>query len=99
MKVRIEVVPWLSDAFGARAQGRLVIEQELDGEASLHDLVRSLVAGYRGFGRVAFDPETGNFTGHISVVLNDRLLESPREWATPLKDGDTVILLPAFVGG
>ncbi|MFQ5987938.1 MAG: hypothetical protein ACE5H6_03715 [Dehalococcoidia bacterium] len=35
----------------------------------------------------------------MCVILNDRLLESPREWNTGLKEGDIIVLLPVFAGG
>ena len=99
MKVRVEVVPWLTDAFGVKQSGRLVLEEEVADVANIHDLIENLLDLHRDFGRAAFDPETGNFTGQICVILNDQLLESPGEWNTRLNAGDTVVLLPAFVGG
>ncbi|MFQ5987249.1 MAG: hypothetical protein ACE5H6_00200, partial [Dehalococcoidia bacterium] len=89
MKVRVEVVPWLTNAFGVE-QGRFVFEEEVGRKADIRDLIYSLVARHRDFERVAFDPETKKFADQICVILNDRLLESPREWNTGLKEGDII---------
>lgn len=99
IKVRVEVVPWLTDAFGARRQGRLILEEEVAENSDVGDLIRILAAREEDFGRMIFDPGTKRFTGQISVILNDRFLESPSEWDTRLREEDTIILLPAFAGG
>ncbi len=98
MKVRVEVVPWLTSAFGVE-QGRFVFEEEVGRKADIRDLIYSLVARHRDFETMAFDPETKKFTGQICVILNERVLESPGEWNTRLKEGDIIVLLPIFAGG
>ncbi|MFH1485575.1 MAG: MoaD/ThiS family protein [Chloroflexota bacterium] len=97
--VKIEAFPWLSGTFGAPRSDRLILEEEIEEGATTGDLLRNLAATYRKFGELAFDEETQNLSGHITIVLNGRLLELAGGLEARLKDGDSVLLLPAFDGG
>lgn len=98
MKVRVEVIPWLADVFGGQ-QKSIAWEEDLDRETKVGDLLHSLATHQPKFGEIAFDAATGKFTAQVNVIHNDRLLQLPQEWDTPLQDGDSVILAPAFAGG
>ena len=95
--VAVEVVPWLTDYFGHRGQGRLSLQERLDPGATVLDLVRRLAQRYPAFGREAFRQE--ELSGHVAVLLNNRWLRPTHKLDTALQQGDTVTLLPAFSGG
>jgi len=98
-KVKLEVIPWLTDYFGARGASRLVLEEEAAEGEKVRDLLVRLADRYQEFGRLAFDAEKGQLSGHITVICNNRLLELLDGLDTVLKEGDTILLLPAYAGG
>lgn len=98
VKVRVEVIPWLSETMGGKQQ-RLAWEEELAEGATVGELLHSLATRQPKFGKIAFASATGNFSEQVNVIYNGCVLQLPQEWETPLRDGDTVVLAPAFVGG
>lgn len=98
-KVKIEVFPWLSGTFGSRRSDRLVLEEEVGDGTTMGLLLRKLAADHKEFGDITFDQDTQDLSGHISVILNGRLLELAGGLEASLKDGDSLLLLPAFDGG
>ncbi|MBI2906903.1 MAG: MoaD/ThiS family protein [Chloroflexi bacterium] len=98
-KVKVEVFPWLSGTFGSRRSDRLVFEEDVASGATMGLLLRKLAADHKEFDEITFDRETRDLSGHISVILNGRLLELAGGLEAELKEGDSVLLLPAFDGG
>ena len=98
-RVKPEVLPWLTVAFGAKGPGHLVIEEEVDLGATVRDLFDRLAFQYQGFAELVFDRDRRQLTGLVSVILNDRILELQGGLDTTFADGDTIILLPAYSGG
>lgn len=98
-KVRLEVVPWLTRAFGVTGPGRLVKEEEVDAGATVRDLFDRLATQYQGFAELVFDRDSRELTGLVSVIFNDRVIELHGGLDATVADGDTIILLPAYAGG
>jgi molybdopterin converting factor small subunit len=46
-----------------------------------------------------FNPDEGTVGDQIAIVINQKLLDVPREMETRLKNGDVVTLLPVYAGG
>ncbi len=97
--VRLEIVPWLTRNFGGLGLGRLVLEREVSEGQVLGKLLRDLAAQHQEFAKVAFDAALERPTRYVSLILNDRIVEWAEEWTTEVKDGDTLVLLPAYAGG
>ncbi|MFH1140340.1 MAG: MoaD/ThiS family protein [Chloroflexota bacterium] len=98
-RIRLEVIPWLTRAFGAPGPGRLVREEEVEAGATVRDLFDRLASQYQGFAELVFDRHNQQLTGLVSVILNDRILELQGGLDTTFADGDTILLLPAYSGG
>lgn len=98
-KIRLEVIPWLTRAFGAPGPGRLVRDEEVEAGATVRDLFERLASQHQGFAELVFDRQSQQLTALVSVILNDRILELHGGLDATFADGDTIILLPAFAGG
>ncbi|MBI2864605.1 MAG: MoaD/ThiS family protein [Chloroflexi bacterium] len=98
-KVRVEIVPWLTQSFGQKGSSRLVMEEEVGGEDTLLDLLSSMNARYPAVGEVIVDLKSGRLFAHVNVVLNDTLVANGAALDQPIRCGDTLTLLPAYVGG
>lgn len=95
----MEVMPWLTTAFGSKEPGSLVLEVEAEEGITAMSLIRQLANQYGEFGKLVFPPINGEFTTEISVILNGHLLGSAEEFQSQLKGGDNLVLVPPFEGG
>jgi molybdopterin converting factor small subunit len=98
-RVRLEVVPWLTRAFGVAESGRFVKEEEVDAGTTVRELFDRLATQYQGFAEFVFDRDSRELTGLVSVIFNDRVVEMQGGLDATITDGDTIILLPAYAGG
>lgn len=98
-RVRLEVLPWATKAFDSNARRRLVVQEDIGDSESVADLFARLAGRYQAFGRYVFDPQSRKLTGEITVIYNGAVLELAGGLDAVLKDGDNLLLLPAFAGG
>lgn len=98
-KIRLEVLPGLSDAFGDKGSGYIVFNKETEEGTTVGDVISKLADEHQAFGDIIFDAKTGKPSGDVTIVLNDRLLESLKGLDTNVKDGDTIKLFPVIAGG
>ena len=98
-RVRVEVLPWLTDFLSTGGSGRAAWEEEVAGACTLRELVEQLARRNPEFGHLIFDQEAGTVRSHVNVILNDSLLELVGGLEAAVGDGDRVTLLPAYTGG
>ncbi len=98
-RIRLEILPWVSDVFGGQGSGRLVLEENIKEGATIGDLVRKLASEHQAFSDVVFDTKTDKLSGYVMIVLNDRMVEALKGLETKIKDGDIIKLLPVISGG
>ena len=99
MKVTVEALPWLGEAFGGTRSARHVFEVEMEADATLASLLHKLAREYPSFRRVLYDPDTGDFSERVLVALNDHLPELLDGYKTSLRPGDRITLMQAYAGG
>ncbi len=99
MRVTIEALPWLGEAFGGLRSARHTFEVEVEADATLATLLNKLAREYPSFRRVVYDSDTGDFSERVLVALNDHLPELLEGYDTPLKAGDRITLMQAYAGG
>lgn len=97
--VRLEIVPWLTQAFGDEGRSRLVLEEEVDGGVRLGDFLASLARRYPGIWTAIVDLAAGRLFEHVSVVHNGTILGSHDALEATVQAGDSLVFLPAFSGG
>ncbi len=97
-KIRIEVVPWLTELFGQKGSKHLVLEEEIGQAATFRDMINTLLERYPS-ARESMFLDNGELQEHVSIIYNDEMLTSNEALRQGIKDGDTVVLLPSFVGG
>lgn len=98
-RVRLEILPWISDTLGSQRGGRLVMEETVEEGSTIGDLMRKLGNEHQAFGKVVFDPETSKLSGYVAIALNDLFLEALTGMDTRIKDGDIIRLFPVIAGG
>jgi len=99
VRVRLEILPGLSDAFGGKGLGPVVFDKETEEGATVGNVIRKLAAEHQAFGDIILDTKTDKLSGYVAIVLNDRLLEALKGLDTNIKDGDIIKLFPVIAGG
>ena len=99
IKIRLKITPSLGSYFDTASSDWILLEKEVREGGSVQDLLGGLASEYKAFRESIFDPDLGQILQRVMIVLNDRLLQFPEMKDTPLKDGDSVILLPVYTGG
>ncbi len=98
-RVSLEILPWISDTFGGRKSGHLVLEEQIEEDATIGNLMRKLAEEHQAFGDTVFDTRTDTLSGHVVITLNDRFVETIAGLDTKIQDGDTIRLFPIIAGG
>lgn len=99
VRVRLEVLPGLSDTLGGKRSGPAVFDKETEEGTTVGDVIRKLAAEHQAFGEIIFDTKTDKLSGQVAIVLNERLLEALKGLDTNIKDGDIIRFFPVIAGG
>ena len=98
-RVRLEILPWVSDAFGGEGSGDVVLEEELTAGGTIGDVIKKLASENQTFSDFIFTDKPGELSGQVTIILNDRLLETVGGLDTNLNNGDIIRLFPVIAGG
>ena len=98
-KIRLKIPPFLASMLNAPGTDWLIIDKELEEGATIDDLLADLASNYPGFPKVIFNPDAGEVSDQVLVILNDSLLPGPDVAKTRLNDGDCITLLQVYSGG
>ena len=98
-KVQLKIPPFFAYIMHPGASDWFVLEREIGKETTICDLLTDFALSNSEFHKVVFNPDIETFCDQIDIVLNQRLLNFPREMDTKLTGGDVVILLPVYAGG
>ena len=99
MCIRVEAIAWLARALGHQGAGRLVFERTLPPGADLAHLLRSLAQEHPPFADYALAGDGSLSCPHLCITVNGEVVALPLELGRELRDGDLVVILPAFAGG
>ncbi len=68
------------------------------GGATVGDALGALTTEYSGLRRHLYNDE-GRLRSFVNVYLNDEDIRYLQKESTPLKDGDTISIVPSIAGG
>ncbi|MBI2958452.1 MAG: MoaD/ThiS family protein [Chloroflexi bacterium] len=77
----------------------VVLETDVAEAATLRDLLAGVAADHAAFRKWVFDPDVGIPGEWALIVHNGNVLPPGAPLSAGLRDGDTVIVLPVYVGG
>jgi molybdopterin converting factor small subunit len=98
-KVQLKIPPFFAYIMDPTASDWFILEREIGKGATIRDFLTDLASNNSGFREVVFNPDEGIVGDQIGIVINQKLLDIPREMDTKLSDGDVVTLLPVYAGG
>ena len=98
-KVKLQAISWLSRSLSDVESARVDKEMEVAVGETVKGLFERLAAENQAFAEYVYDRSTQNLTGRVSVFFNNRVLELLQGLDTEIKDGDFILLVPAYAGG
>lgn len=98
-EVQIEIPPWVASMLNTPSSNWLILKKEIGEKATVGNLLAELALDNPEFRRTVFDPDTGKSSGQVMVFLNKSILQYSDITETKLNDGDSVMLLPVYLGG
>ncbi len=98
MRIKVEILPWLSNSMRPQHIGSIRFEHQLAG-SSFRDLVREISDSDPAFAKLIYDREADELRFPARAVVNDRLLEFLQGLDTVLNEGDTVTFMATYTGG
>ena len=95
--VPVEVVAWVTKFVGGNGSQRRVFEEPLAPDATVRSVLRGLSARFPELQQALWTgPEIGP---HVEVLVNDAVLGVSHELDSPVKSGDRIALVGAYLGG
>jgi len=98
-RVRLKIPPWVAGMLNTFSSDWLILEKEIGEEATVGNLLAELALDSPEFRKAVFDPDTDKSSGQVMVFLNNSVLRYSDIAETKLNDGDSVMLLPVYLGG
>ena len=95
--VPVELVGWPTRFVGGDGGTRRVFEEPLASGATVRSVLRGLTARYPDLAEALW--LGGELGEHIEVLVNDAVLGVSHELDSPVKAGDHVSLVGAYLGG
>lgn len=98
-RVQLKIPPWVASILNTPSSDWLILEKEIGGETTIGNLLAELALGNTEFQKAVFDPNTGKSSRQVMVFLNKSILQYSDIAETKLNDGDSIVLLPVYLGG
>ncbi len=99
VKIQLKIPPWIALMLNTGGTDWSVVEMEVEEGTTIGKLLADIASGNTNFKKGVFDPETKQVNNLISIILNDKLLQSSTAINLKLNEGDTLMLLPLYAGG
>lgn len=95
--VPVEVLAWVTRFVGGNGSQRRVFEEPLEAGATVRSVLRGLSARFPELQKALW--ENGEIGPHVEVLVNDAVLGVSHELDSPVKPGDSIALVGAYLGG
>lgn len=99
MKVRVQVLPWLSGLIGAQSDEEINFELSLHQDSTLQQFLGELAIRRPDVAALIYDQKHRAVKATAVLMLNNRAFELAGGYDTVLRDGDVITLLAAYSGG
>lgn len=94
-QVGVEVLPWLSRAFGK--ENKVKLTEIVEKGETLLTLLKRITLNHEGFGAYVYNAEGSILRENVVVFINDRSLQGGLH--TKIQEGDRVVIAPIYSGG
>ncbi len=98
MRVKVEILPWISQSMRPNVVGSIRFEHCMSG-TSFRDLMLEMAESDPDVARIIYDRDRDELRFPVKAVINEQLLEFLQGMGTELSEGDSVTLMATYTGG
>jgi molybdopterin converting factor small subunit len=95
--IPVEVLAWVTKFVGGNGSQRRVFEEPLAPDATVRSVLHGLSARFPELQHALWTD--GELGPHVEVLVNDAVLGVSHELDSPVKPGDRIALVGAYLGG
>lgn len=95
----IEVMAWVTRFVGGDGSGRREYAEPVGPGETVRAVLRRFSSRHPDLDRALWDPARGDLAEHIEVLVNEAVLGVSHTLDSPLRPGDRISLVGAFMGG
>jgi molybdopterin converting factor small subunit len=95
--IPVEVVAWVTRFVGGNGSSRKVFDEPLAPDATVRSVLRGVSARYPELAQALWEGD--QIGAHVEILVNDAVLGVTHELDSPVKDGDRIALVGAYLGG
>ena len=99
MNIRLRILPWFSNLIAGEKSGELRFDFSLSEGSTFQDLLLAISSQRSDIAAILCDQDGGQVKYNAVVVINDRVIELVGGNQTLLRDGDVIMVMPAYSGG
>jgi hypothetical protein len=97
--IYLQTRSWITDALGAPGNQTYAVEKKVESGSTLLSLLTGLANNYPEFKERVFNPETGQLSDQVLLLINDSLVRFDQVKSSPLHDKEAISLVPVIFGG
>lgn len=97
--IRVEAYSWIASILGAAANENQKIKKQVKADSTVYDFFNELAENNPKFCEEVFNPQTGQLSDQVMIIMNGKLVQSADLRTTRFKDNDKITLSPVLVGG
>ncbi|MBN1191118.1 MAG: MoaD/ThiS family protein [Dehalococcoidales bacterium] len=97
--LNLQMYSWIAELFGEEETRGNILKRKVKAGTTLGEYLSGLAGDNPNAVNSFLDPSTGNVTGEVVIILNNRLVQYKNVKDTVLQDQDTLTLSPMLVGG
>ena len=98
-RVQLKIAPSLASMLGAKNYDWLIAEKDIGEGAIIRDLLANLASDNADFRKAIYNPDTGQISNQVMLILNDSFLHFSDVTEARLNDGDSIVMIPVYDGG
>ncbi len=98
-RVTVELMSWITRFVGGDGSRRRLFEEEWRPGLTVRSVLHQIGARFPQLEEALWDPKTKELAEHIEVLVNDAVLGLQHTLDSPLRDGDRITLVGAYMGG
>lgn len=97
--VKLHVPPWIAGMLNIPSSDWIILKKEIGKDTTIGNVLSELALSSNEFKKAVFNPDTGGNRGQVMVFLNNSIVRNSDIEETRLNSGDSVRLLPVYMGG
>jgi molybdopterin converting factor small subunit len=97
--VRLQSYSWISNTLGIEETSTHQLREKVKEGTTLVAFLAELAGKFPEFRKMVFNPETGQLSEQVLIILNNRLIQYSEIQSIVLKDKDHITLAPVIFGG